>query len=83
MGEGKRREGGDHGSNTTDCFYSYLDFIDFLDQMFICLLYTLRTISRDLKFFFLKKSFTNHAHFTREWVLAYATKPEVILMYGF
>lgn len=48
---------GDRGccfvSNTTDTHFSYKIFIDFLEQMFLNLLYTLGTISRGFKRLFL------------------------------
>ena len=43
----KERAG--HGSNTTDCWYSYWDVVDFLELVFLHLMYALRTTFRDFK----------------------------------
>ena len=45
-------EGAGHGSNATEFGCSYRVCIDFPEYMFLHMLYALRTISRDFKWFF-------------------------------
>lgn len=40
------------GMNDTDPYFSYWDAADFLEQMFLNLLYTLLSVSRDFIFYY-------------------------------
>lgn len=78
-------KGGKGLANDTDALYSYCGLIDFLENVFLHLLYALRTISRDLnvcgvfKIYF----FTSYSCFTRENEAPHNTILDILSLISF